>query len=96
MVMRLGVLAQQRGRGDGLVTQPLGSVGSVGDQFAQEDVLIGIDRVHHQVQQAGNVGLERSAFGLGVGSGGHGRQWSPAVSNVSQMARKPNEFKIIT
>ena len=71
-------------------------VGCVRDQLAQEDVLVGIDRVHHQVQQAGNVGLERAAFGLGVGRRGHGRQSSPAVSNVSQMARKPNEFKIIT
>jgi hypothetical protein len=51
--------------------------------------------VHHQVQQAGNVGLEGSAFRLDVGSGGHGRQWSPAFSNVFQMARKPNQFKII-
>ena len=48
---RLGIVAQQRGVGDRLVAQPLAGVGGVGDQFAQEDVLVGIDRVHHQVQQ---------------------------------------------
>ena len=68
---RLRVVAEQLGPGDRLVAQLLAGVGRVGDQLAQEDVAVGIDRVHHQVQQPGNVGLEGAAFGLGVG-----QRWS--------------------
>ena len=78
---RLGVVAEQRRRGDGLVAQPFAGVGGVRDQFAQEHVLVGIDRVHHQVQQARNVGLEGAAFGFGVGSGGHGGSEIPGGFN---------------
>ena len=72
----LGVVAEKLGLGDGLVAQPLAGIGGVGDQLAEEHVLVGIDRVHHEVQQARNVGFERPAFRLGFGGSGHGRQVS--------------------
>ena len=62
----------QFGLGDRLVAQLLAGVGGVGDEFADEDFPVGIDRMHHQVQQARNVGLEalgRGGFpGLGRGA----------------------------
>ena len=57
-------MTKGRGAGDefgmreGFVTQLLAGVGGVGDQFAHENVALGIDRMHHQMQQARNVGLE--------------------------------------
>ena len=58
------------GAGERLVTQLLAGVGGVGDEFADEDVAVGIDRMHHQVQQPRNVGLETLGLGGGVGLGG--------------------------
>ena len=66
---RLGVVASSVGRRDRFVAQPFAGIGGIRDQFAQEHVLVGIDRVHHQVQQARNVGLERPAFRLCGGFG---------------------------
>ena len=59
---RLRIVAKQRRRGDRLVTQPFAGVGRIGDQFAQKYRFLGIDRVHHQLQQLGDVSLE----GLGL------------------------------
>jgi hypothetical protein len=64
---RRGPIGDQIGPGDRLITQLVAGVGRVGDQLAQEDVGFRIDRMHHQVQQLGNFGLERLGFG---GSGG--------------------------
>ena len=52
-------VAEQVGLGDRLIAQLVAGIRGVGDQLAQEDVGLGIDRVHHQVQQLGNLGLER-------------------------------------
>ena len=84
---RLRIVGEEGGRGDGLVAQPLAGVGGVGDELAEEDVLVGIDRVHHQVQQPRDVGFEDAAFRLGIGGRGsrvgHGRQVrSPAVERA--------------
>ena len=59
-VMRIasGVLAQELGLGDRLVAQPVAGVRRVGDQLAQEDIGLGIDRMHHQPQQLGDLGLK--------------------------------------
>ena len=57
---KAGTLAifDQRGVGDRLIAQLVARIGSVGDQLAQEDVGFRIDRMHHQVQQFGNLGLK--------------------------------------
>ncbi len=52
-------IGDQRRAGDRLIAQLVAGVGSVRDQFAQENVGFRIDRMHHQVQQLGNLGLER-------------------------------------
>ena len=51
------------GLGDRFVAELVAGVRCVGDQFAEEDLFVGIDRVHHQVQQTTNLCLER-LFGI--------------------------------
>src|SRR5256885_15931295 len=48
--------------GDRLVTQLLASVGGVGKEFAKKNIPIGIDRMHHQVQQFSNICLKSLAL----------------------------------
>ena len=69
---RLGVVAQQRRLGDRLVAQPLAGIGGIRDQLAQKYVFVGIDRMHHQVQQLGDIGLERPALRFVLLDRGHG------------------------
>jgi hypothetical protein len=59
---------------DRLVAQPVAGVGRVRDQLAQEDVRLGVDRVHHEPQKLGHLGLERVGLGSlgGRRIGGHG------------------------
>ena len=63
--------ASSVGLGDRLVAQPVAGVGGVGNQLAQENVGLGIDRMHHQAQQLGHFGLKRMGLGNGVGFGAH-------------------------
>jgi hypothetical protein len=56
---RLEIVAEQLWVGDPLVAQPLARIRGVGDQFAQKHRFVGIDRVHHQVQELGDIGLKR-------------------------------------
>jgi hypothetical protein len=46
---RLWIVAQKRGCGDCLVAQALASVGGVGNQLAQKNRLLRINRVHHKL-----------------------------------------------
>ena len=57
-------VARQLRIGHRLVAELLAGVGAVRDQLAQENVAVGIDRMHHEVQKPGNVGLEFVVFGL--------------------------------
>ncbi len=66
----------QLGLGDRFVAQLLAGVGRVRDEFADENLSVGIDRMDHQLQQARNVGLEalgRGFGGRGLGVGGQGK-----------------------
>ncbi len=49
----------QRRVGEGLVARLVDGVGGVGDQLAQEDLLVGIERMDHQVEDLVHLGLER-------------------------------------
>ena len=72
---RRAVLDQFR-LGDRFVAQLLAGVGRVGDELADENLPVGIDRMDHEVQQARNVGLEalgRGFAGRGLGVGGQSR-----------------------
>jgi len=66
-------LSEQVGAGDGFVTQLFAGVGGVRNQLADEDLLVGIDRVDDQVEELGNIGLERPVFATGLINDGHGR-----------------------
>ena len=76
IVMRgLGSSPSSSGVRDRLVAQLLAGVGGVGDQLAQEHVLVGIDRMHHQVQKLCNIGLEGAGLAPGASASyrvGHG------------------------
>ena len=61
---QLGVVAGERRFGDRLVAQPLAGIRRIGDQLAQKHGFVGIDRMHHQVQEFGDVSLERPALSL--------------------------------
>src|SRR5690606_40577873 len=60
----LRIVAEQFRVLDRLVAQLLAGIGSIGDQLAQEYVAVRIDRVHHHVQEAGDIRLERSGLGF--------------------------------
>ena len=68
---RSGV-SEQRWRRDRLVAQLVAGVRGIGDQLAQEDVALGVNGVHHQPQQLGNLGLERVRLGGALGIAAHG------------------------
>ena len=74
----------QFGLGDRLVAQLLAGVGGVGDEFADEDVAVGIDRMHHEMQQARNVGLEALGPGFGGRGAGVGGQCSGLARRVAE------------
>ena len=56
----------QIGRRDSLVTQFVQRVGAVRNQLAQEDIGLGINRMHHQVQKLGDLGLKRLVLGNSI------------------------------
>jgi hypothetical protein len=69
----VGIALEQGGVVQGFEAQLVAGVGSVGNQLAQEDLAVGIQRVDHQLQELLDLGLEAEGF-LGGGGGGH---WVP-------------------
>ena len=65
--LRRRAVGDQFGRGDRLIAQLVAGVRRIRDQFAQEDIGLRIDRMHHQVQEFGDFGLERLGSGAVVG-----------------------------
>ena len=55
---------QQLRLGQRFEAQLVGGIRGVGDQFAQEDFLVGIQGVDHEVQQLLDLGLEAQGFFL--------------------------------
>ena len=55
-------VGDQLGGGDRLIAQLVAGVRGVRNQFAQENVGFRIDRMHHQMQEFGDLGLERLGF----------------------------------
>ena len=58
VILRSGSPAIRLGLGDRLVAQLVEGVGGIGNEFAQEDIAVGIDRMHHERQELGDFGLE--------------------------------------
>lgn len=56
---------RRQGRiGNRLVAQLFAGVRRIGNQFAQENVAVGIDRMHHEMQKARDIGLKGVVAGL--------------------------------
>src|SRR5690606_1481899 len=69
---QVAVTGQQFGLAQRLEAQLVAGVGGIGDQLAQEDLLVRVERVGHQVQHLGHFGFELAGFGRGGGGvGGH-------------------------
>jgi hypothetical protein len=66
-------VGDQIGGRDRLIAQLVAGIRRVRDQFAQENIGLRIDRMHHQVQQFGDLGLEWLGNGCGIGIRGHDR-----------------------
>ena len=59
-------VTDQRRIGDRLIAQLVACVGSVRDQLAQENVGLRIDRMDHEVQKLGNLGLKWLCLNGGI------------------------------
>src|SRR5690606_19537841 len=63
--LEVGVPFVQGIVGEGSKAQFMRRIRSVGNQFAQEDLLVGVQGVDHQVQQLPNLGLEVQSLLMG-------------------------------
>ena len=73
--MRLRIITQQSRLGNRLIAQFLAGIGGVRDQFAQENIFVRINRMHHHLQQLRYISLERMGLRGGNGVGRHGLVW---------------------
>jgi len=71
---QLAIVLEQRCMVDRFEAQFVRCIGCVRDQFAQEDFLVGVQRMDHQLQQLTGLGLEFSCFDLLA----HGADDNPA------------------
>ena len=67
---KIGIAFEEGIVAERLETQLVAGVRGIGDQFAEKNLLVAVQRVDHQVQQLPDLGLEAERFGLG--GGGHG------------------------
>ena len=70
--LQIAVAAVEGGVVERLEAQLVAGVGSVGNQFAQEYLLVAVQGVDHQVQQLLDFGLETQGFAIGARGGGLG------------------------
>lgn len=74
---QLATAFQQLGLDQGFEAQLIGGVGSIGDQLAQEDFLVRVQRMDHQLQQLLDLGLEAKCLLVGInGHWGRAPWWS--------------------
>ena len=69
--LKLGATFEQLRLGQRLEAQLVHRIGGVGDQLAQEDFLVRVQRMDHQVQQLLHLGLEAQGFFLSFHTHGH-------------------------
>src|SRR5690606_34917520 len=53
------IISQKLRLRDRRVAQTVAGIGSIGNELAEEYLLVGIDRMHHQVENAPDLGLKR-------------------------------------
>jgi hypothetical protein len=69
--LQFGILLEQGRVGQGLEAQLVGGIAGVGNQFPEEDFLVAVEGMDHQVKQLLHLGLEAQGFlGGGFGHGG--------------------------
>ena len=69
---KVGIALEQRAVGERLEAQLVAGVGRIRDQLAQEDFLVAVERMHHQVQQLLHLGLETQGLASACGRRGIG------------------------
>ena len=69
--LQLAVAFEQLGLVERFEAQLVAGVRSIGNQFAQEDLAVRIQRMDHQVQQLLHLGLKIHLLCLGAGRVGH-------------------------
>ena len=55
--------------GEGGEAQPVGRIGGVGDQLAEEDLLVAVEGPDHEVEDLADLGLVASGLALGLAPG---------------------------
>ena len=60
--LQIGIVSEQRGVVERLEAQLVAGIGRIGDQLAQENFLVAVQGVNHQVQQLFDFGLETQGF----------------------------------
>ncbi len=57
----VGIVREQLGASEALETEPVVGIGSVGDQLAEKNLSLAVERMHHEVQQLLDLGLKRES-----------------------------------
>ncbi len=60
--LEIGITSEQIRFGNRFIAQLVARIRGVGDQLAQEDVLVGIKRVDNDIEQSANLSLEPHFF----------------------------------
>ena len=77
----LGLVGDELGAGEREIAQAVAGVRGVGDELAQEDLLLAVERVGDDMQQLGDLGLEIMSF--------FGHRWGSGLGNVGNGAAHP-------
>jgi hypothetical protein len=64
--LQLGVAGIERVVVDGLEAQLVAGIRRIGDQLAQEDLAVAVERVDHEIEQLLDLGLESKCLFVGV------------------------------
>ena len=86
----VGVAGQQFRLAQRLEAQLVVGVGGVGDQLAQEDFAVAVQRMDHELQQLTHLGLETQGLPGVVFVWIAGLSWRPEVAGAPGLNFKPN------
>ena len=93
---RTRIVGQKFRCSDRFVAQLFAGIGGVGYQLPQEDILVGIDGMHHEVQQARDIGLKNMVFDgffLSIAHAFHASHCIAEFLARSELARNWAKFK---
>jgi hypothetical protein len=87
--LQIAVVTVKAGIVQGLEAQPVAGVGSVGDQLAQKDLLVAVQRMNHQIQQLFDFCLKTESFLLCT----HVRLREKCGSKAEEMRRQQQQAR---